>query len=453
MPRARHDDVEIEYVTDGDPDDPALLLINDLGGAAHAVGGRPGRGVRRPGLPGHPLRQPGRRPVVEDGAARRRERGHALAAGRGARRRALPPRRHGRRRRRRARRPRCGRAHVFGLSFGGAIAQTVAIRHPARVASLTSMAASTGEISVGQPRSDVMSFLMTPTPTDRDGALEHGVRFSRIVGSPDHFEEERIRRALDAAHERCFHPAGAGLQVLAITASGDRVAGLSALDVPTLVIHGDRDPMIDLSGGRAHRRAGARRRPRRAGGHGPRPADLLLADGRRVRHQAGGPHGVSEPEASGGPLTGVRVIELSGSRAGAVRGHGARRPRRRRDPRRPGRPLRRRQPAGPAGRRPAAGPALDRRRPQATRGRRDPAAPGRAGRRAHRGLPSRRVRAPRVGARRVPGPQPAPGDGPHDRLGPGRPPGVDGRATTSTTSPCPARSGASAGAASGPCRR
>jgi pimeloyl-ACP methyl ester carboxylesterase len=126
----------------------------------------------------------------------------------------------------------------------------VAIEHPDRTASLIAVMTTTGEPTVGQARPEVLGHLMTAGPTDREGAIEHSVRFARAIGSPDHFEEDRVRRRVTVAYDRAFDPRGSTLQLLAVNASGDRVAALGGLAVPTLVIHGDRDPLIDVSGGR-----------------------------------------------------------------------------------------------------------------------------------------------------------------------------------------------------------
>jgi pimeloyl-ACP methyl ester carboxylesterase len=142
-------------------------------------------------------------------------------------------------------------AHVVGASMGGMIAQTVAIEHPERVLSLTSIMSTTGDPSVGAPTGEAMTALLTPRPTDREAAIEGGVEATRIIGSPEHFDEERARARAAAAYDRCFNPAGFGRQLLAVVASGDRTERLRSIDVPTLVIHGDKDPLVTPTGGEA----------------------------------------------------------------------------------------------------------------------------------------------------------------------------------------------------------
>ena len=142
-------------------------------------------------------------------------------------------------------------AHVVGASMGGMIAQTVAIEHPERVLSLTSIMSTTGDPSVGAPTGEAVTALLTPRPESRDAAIELGVANARVISSPDHFDEERARARAIATYDRCYHPAGFGRQLLAVVASGDRTERLRSLDVPTLVIHGDKDPLVTPSGGEA----------------------------------------------------------------------------------------------------------------------------------------------------------------------------------------------------------
>ncbi|MEO7428712.1 MAG: alpha/beta hydrolase, partial [Acidimicrobiales bacterium] len=140
-------------------------------------------------------------------------------------------------------------AHVVGVSMGGMIAQTVAIEHPRRVRTLTSIMSTTGELDVGQPSPEAMGALMAPIPTNRDEAIAAGVASRKVIGSPDHFDEHHVRDLSTRAYDRCWNPAGTARHLLAIVSSGSRAEALTKLDVPTLVIHGDVDPLVRPTGG------------------------------------------------------------------------------------------------------------------------------------------------------------------------------------------------------------
>jgi pimeloyl-ACP methyl ester carboxylesterase len=135
--------------------------------------------------------------------------------------------------------------------MGGMIAQTMAIEHPKRVLSLTSIMSTTGDPMVGAPTGEALTALLMPRPQDRDAAIAQGVAAARVIGSPEHFDEDRARARATATYDRCFHPAGLARQLLAVVASGDRTERLRSLDVPTLVVHGDKDPLVTPSGGTA----------------------------------------------------------------------------------------------------------------------------------------------------------------------------------------------------------
>jgi pimeloyl-ACP methyl ester carboxylesterase len=140
------------------------------------------------------------------------------------------------------------RAHVVGASMGGMIVQTMAIEHPERVRTMTSIMSSTGEEAYGAATAEAMELLAAPPPEDRAEFIEGSVRASKVVASPRYYDEARSRRRAAESYDRSFHPVGTSRQLAAVMASGSRADGLRALDVPTLVIHGRADPLIQLSG-------------------------------------------------------------------------------------------------------------------------------------------------------------------------------------------------------------
>lgn len=143
-------------------------------------------------------------------------------------------------------------AHLVGASLGGMVAQTLAIDHPERALSLASIMSTTGAEGVGQTHEEIVPLLLTPMPADRDGYLPSFIAGRAAIGSRGlGTDEAATRRLAERAFERGYFPDGTARQLAAILASGDRSPALSRLDVPTVVIHGELDPLIDVSGGRA----------------------------------------------------------------------------------------------------------------------------------------------------------------------------------------------------------
>jgi pimeloyl-ACP methyl ester carboxylesterase len=141
-------------------------------------------------------------------------------------------------------------AHVVGVSMGGMIAQTIAIEHRDRVLTLTSIMSTTGDSDVGAPTPEAMTALMSAPAADRDTAIEQRIKTGRIIGSPEHFDEAKARQRAERAYDRGYYPQGAAQQLLAVLASGSRAEQLRQLDVPTLVVHGEIDPLVTVTGGR-----------------------------------------------------------------------------------------------------------------------------------------------------------------------------------------------------------
>jgi pimeloyl-ACP methyl ester carboxylesterase len=251
MPSAAANGISIEYTTTGDPDRPPLLLIMGLGAQLTAWDDEFVEGLARRGfyVIRYDNRDVGRSTWFDDAGVP--DLAAALVGG------DMPqpvylvadmaddaaglldalgiP-----------------SAHVLGASMGGMIAQSFAIQYPERVRTLVSIMSTTGDPSVGQPHPEVLGDLLAEPPTDRAAAIDQSVKMWSVIGSTGYpFHEERIRANAASAYDRAFHPDGTARQTVAILASPDRTPGLAEVTVPTLVIHGESDPLVDPSGGRA----------------------------------------------------------------------------------------------------------------------------------------------------------------------------------------------------------
>jgi pimeloyl-ACP methyl ester carboxylesterase len=142
------------------------------------------------------------------------------------------------------------RAHIMGLSMGGMIVQTVAINHPERVLSLTSVMSSSGEDGYGAPSERAFALLTAPGATDREEYIQQWIAGLREWGSPEFADEERWTTDAIRAFDRCFDPGGTTRQFLAVRAAPPRADQLRSIAAKTLVIHGDRDTLIGPDAGR-----------------------------------------------------------------------------------------------------------------------------------------------------------------------------------------------------------
>lgn len=142
------------------------------------------------------------------------------------------------------------RAHVLGASMGGMIAQLLAIRHPDRVASLCSIMSTTGDRGVGQARPEVLAAIRSGAPRTRAEIIESQVEMARVLaGGGFPFDEGRARARAAHAYDRCHCPAGKLRQQAAVLVAPDRTPALRELRLPTVVVHGADDPLVDVSGG------------------------------------------------------------------------------------------------------------------------------------------------------------------------------------------------------------
>ncbi len=143
------------------------------------------------------------------------------------------------------------RAHVVGVSMGGMISQRMAIETPERLASMVAIMSTTGSTTVGQATPEASAFFMRAPAPSRDAAITGTIEMMRVYWGPHHWDEQRAQQRAADAFDRSFYPEGVGRQFAAILADGDRTEALRGLDVPTLVLHGRSDPLIDVSGGKA----------------------------------------------------------------------------------------------------------------------------------------------------------------------------------------------------------
>jgi len=143
------------------------------------------------------------------------------------------------------------KAHICGASMGGMIVQIIAFRHPSRVKSLTSIMSTTGNPNLPQPKPEAMQVLLKPAPTEREACIEESVKRRRILhGSGFPYHEDKIRELTAALYDRSFYPQGMARQLVAVLAAENRVPKLGSITVPTLVIHGGDDPLVSLEGGK-----------------------------------------------------------------------------------------------------------------------------------------------------------------------------------------------------------
>ena len=248
MPTAHVNGIDIEYVTNGDPANPPLLLVMGLGGQLIAwpekfVEELTARGfftirydnrdvglsTKFDGMPdisallvGDGTSAPYRVEDMADDAA-------ALLTELGI-----------------------DRAHVVGVSMGGMITQALAINHAQRFLTACSIMSTTGDRTVGTPTAEAMSALLRPVATSREEAIAASLEVGKVIGSPGFPSntEEMTRRAA-AAYDRCYCPEGTARQLGAIMASPDRTEVLRTVLMPFLVIHGEADPLVRLNGGQA----------------------------------------------------------------------------------------------------------------------------------------------------------------------------------------------------------
>lgn len=143
------------------------------------------------------------------------------------------------------------KAHIVGASMGGMIAQEIAMQHPDRVLSLTSIMSSTGNPKLPQATREASAILLAPPPTSKEEYIERfGKTWKVLRGGSFPLDEAKDSERAEATYARGLNPAGVGRQLRAILASGNRKDRLGSIKIPTLVIHGTIDPLVRVEAGK-----------------------------------------------------------------------------------------------------------------------------------------------------------------------------------------------------------
>ena len=236
MSRARNGDVEIEYEAFGENDAPAVLLVNGLGSQmtrwpadfCQALASRGYRTIRfdnrDTGLSTWPTESYSLADMAADGMA-------VLDA------------------------ESVAHAHIAGVSMGGMIVQRMAIDFPDRVLSMTSIMSAPGAQGTLMSTPEAAAVLNVPPPDpalDLQAFLDQGVKNAEVIGSPGYpWPAGALRERAEAEFRRGYNPAGVVRQRNAIMADGDRVPALTEIKIPTVVLHGADDPLVQPIGGEA----------------------------------------------------------------------------------------------------------------------------------------------------------------------------------------------------------
>ena len=143
------------------------------------------------------------------------------------------------------------KAHVCGVSMGAMITQAIGIRHPSRILSLIPIYGSTGNPELPRPKPEITEMLLTAPPTEREAYIEHRVKRLRMFAGPGFpFDEEWARKKGGESFDRNFYPEGIARQYVAVLTHGNRKPALASVTAPTLVVHGEDDPLVPVEGGK-----------------------------------------------------------------------------------------------------------------------------------------------------------------------------------------------------------
>ena len=142
------------------------------------------------------------------------------------------------------------KAHVCGASMGGMIAQVLAYRHPSRVLSLTLIMSTTGNPDLPQPKPEIMAQFFAPVPSEREAYIEETVKRDSLIYGTYIYDEKQGRDYRTKEYDRSYYPEGIARQLAAMAVPGNIKPKISAIQAPTLVIHGSEDPFNSIEAGK-----------------------------------------------------------------------------------------------------------------------------------------------------------------------------------------------------------
>ena len=142
------------------------------------------------------------------------------------------------------------KAHICGASMGGLIAQVLAYRYPSRVQTLAVIMSTTGNPNLPQGKPEVMAAFFAPVPSEREAYIEEMVKRDHLIHGEFVFDEDQGREYRAKEYDRCYYPDGSIRQLAAMAVPGNVKPHISAIQVPTIVIHGAADPFYSIEAGK-----------------------------------------------------------------------------------------------------------------------------------------------------------------------------------------------------------
>ena len=142
------------------------------------------------------------------------------------------------------------KAHICGASMGGMIAQVIAYKYSSRVRSLTIIMSTTGNPDLPQGKPEIMAQFFAPVPSEREVYIEEMVKRDRLIHGTFAYDEDQGRDYRIKEYDRSYYPEGIARQLAAMAVPGNIKPKISAIQAPTLVIHGREDPFNPVEAGR-----------------------------------------------------------------------------------------------------------------------------------------------------------------------------------------------------------